>query len=107
MQPHPTCLRFQGSVRPVEWAGLESFEPVSISFPPFAMKEKHETRILKSFELPPLAVDLFERSGELLIAIWDGDSSTPQEPTLVLCPCHARELAKAIENAAKAAKPCS
>ena len=68
------------------------------------MDAKHETRILMSFELPPLAVDLFERSGELLIAVWDGQSQTPEQPTQVLCPCHARELARALEKAANAAE---
>ena len=68
------------------------------------MNAKHETRILKSFELPPLAVDVYEQSGDLLIAIWDGDSANPEEPVLVLCPCHARELGRALEKAANAAK---
>lgn len=67
------------------------------------MDAKHETRILTSFELPPLAVDLFERSGTLLIAIWDGEAS-PEKPIQVLCPCHARELGEALEKAANAAE---
>ena len=68
------------------------------------MNAKHENRILTSIEFPPLAVDLFERSGELLVVIWDAESDDPDKPILVICPCHARELARAIEKAAKAAK---
>ena len=100
-------MRFQGSALWIEWVGTVLLRADNYFVPPFAMKGEHETRILKSFELPPLAVDLYEQSGDLLVAIWDGDSATPEEPTLVLCPCHAREVAHALESAAKAAKRSS
>ena len=104
MQPHPICVRFQGIAFQVVWAGAATVRAGNYFFPPLLMNAKHETRILKSIELPPLAVDLYQRSDELLIAVWDGDSATPEQPALVLCPCHAQELAHALEKAAKAAK---
>lgn len=104
MQPHPTCLRFQGSLLQVAWAGTATLHAGTYFFPLFVMNAQHENRILKSIELPPLAVDLFERSGELLVVIWDGESETPEKPSLVVCPCHARELAHALEKVAKAAR---
>jgi len=96
--------RFQGNASQIEWAGTAIVRAGKYFFPPIVMNAEYENRILTSVEIPPLAVDLFERSGELLVVIWDGASETPDKPSLVLCPWHARELAHAIEKAAKAAR---